>query len=64
VKSAKLRPNIRGEVWELWDGERVVVLKTLGAGYVEVMNERNKLEAKQESQFRMRIEPPMPQDAK
>ena len=59
LKSQKVRPNVRGTVWELFSGERVVVLKTLKAGYVQVMNERNKLETKQESQFRLRVEPPV-----
>jgi hypothetical protein len=56
----KVRPSLRGEIWQLWDDRTVTVLKHLAAGVVEVINEKGTLEAVQDSQFYKRLLPPMP----
>lgn len=59
-KRKKVRPSLRGEVWQLWSDQKVVVLKHLSAHVVEVIGEEGTLQAVQESQFYKRLEPPMP----
>jgi hypothetical protein len=59
-KRKKVRPSLRGEIWQLWDDRTVTVLKHLAASVVEVINEKGALEAVQESQFYKRLLPPMP----
>lgn len=56
-----ITPKLRGERWELHDGRKVVLLEFLGRTFVgrvlQVINDRNLLEAVHESQFKKRLYP-------
>jgi hypothetical protein len=58
-KEKPIRPSLRGERWELWNGVKVTLIQRLSKNMLEVIFDNGMLGALGESEFKKRVDPPV-----